>query len=140
MKRIFKFCLVVDVVVIFLFVFFDYKWFISSQISFALSMFIAYTNFRSYDNLVSSEIRSGKFDNIDDTDNIDDEEDSYLPKVSKPRQAMTFFSPLKLFGYVILGVSFYLLVKFDLMNALGFMAGVLPLPLGTMIGAFASED
>ncbi|QKF64941.1 hypothetical protein [Campylobacter corcagiensis] len=145
-KKILKIYILIDAIVLFLALFFGFKWLISSQISFILSIFIVWASFRSYKGLVEKEIMSGKFDNYEDfyEDYLTKEElkelNKHNLKVDVTSKAVAFFSPLKLLGYTLLGLCFYLLTKFELIHAIGFLVGVLPLTFGTIIGAFAGED
>lgn len=145
-KRVLKIYILIDAIVLFLALFFGFKWLISSQISFLLSIFIVWASFRSYKGLVEREVMSGKFDDYDyvDKEDLSKEELKELnksaSKVTGVAKAGAFLSPLKLLGYTFLGLSFYLLAKFELMHAVGFLVGVLPITVGTMIGAFVSED
>lgn len=137
LKEFIKFYIILDILIILLSIFFGFKWLISSQAAFICTMFIAYTSYRSYTNMIKSELSSGAYDDID-FDDIDD--DKSLPKVKRTTNVKAFMSPFKLLAYITLGTSFYLLAKFELINILAFLVGVMPLPIGTMLGAFLGED
>ncbi|MCZ6116840.1 hypothetical protein [Campylobacter ureolyticus] len=120
-----KIYLILDFILAILSFVFGLKWLISSQISFIITMFIANFSFKSYKNMIDKELRSGKFDYLEENDEG--------IKISKKSSALTFLSPFKIVGYFALGLSFYILVKTELLNVYGFMAGVFPYPIGAMI-------
>ncbi|MSN96729.1 hypothetical protein F1B92_06065 [Campylobacter sp. FMV-PI01] len=127
MIRIYIIC---DIFIIFISFFIGKYAVLNSQISFLLAMFISYSSYNSYKKMISKEILSKKYDYLADIKD-DIEEKQEKPALFKSR--ITFFSPLKMVGYFILGVSFYLLCKFGLINSFAFLLGIFPLPIGSII-------
>ncbi|NLY04047.1 MAG: hypothetical protein GXZ15_04320 [Campylobacter sp.] len=137
-NKLVKVYLVLDIFVLILTFIFGLKWLLSSQIAFICTVFIAFVSYRSYSNLISSEIMSGRFDDID-FEKLD-QEGGKLPKASKIGAFKAFMSPFKILAYLLLGVGFYLLAKFQLLNIIAFILGVSLIPVGTMLGVVLSKD
>lgn len=111
------------------------NWLLNTQISFFCTLFIAYATFKTYKGKVQDELLSGKYDDFDEWQ--DDEE---MDKKDKSF-SLVFFSPFKLASYGLLALSFYMLVKFNLISPVAFFIGVIPMPLGALIyGAFLSKQ
>jgi len=121
-----KKCFLIDIFLLIFGIFWGLNFTLSSQISLICSIFVLVATLKTYENLVENELRSGKFDAIDDqnTDNFTDEnmQKKNAPKVS----FVKFFSFYKLVAYVFMFGCFYALLKFHLLSGVGFLAGIFP--------------
>ncbi|NLK66451.1 MAG: hypothetical protein GX282_03140 [Campylobacteraceae bacterium] len=126
-KELIKIYLILDAIVITVSLFIGNLWLLNTQISFLLTMLIAFASYKSYTNLVDKELHSGKYDDLD--------EDEVL-KVGRFSSLGAFLSPYKITSYILFGLALYLLVKFNLLNVLAILAGVSIYPVGTLIYAF----
>lgn len=124
--KVAKKCFLIDVFLLIFGIFWGLNFTLSSQISLICSIFVLVATLKTYENLVENELRSGKFDAIDDqnTDNFTDEnmQKKNAPKVS----FVKFFSFYKLVAYVFMFGCFYALLKFHLLSGIGFLAGIFP--------------
>lgn len=125
--KVAKKCFLIDVFLLIFGIFWGLNFTLSSQISLICSIFVLVATLKTYENLVENELRSGKFDAIDDqnTDNFTDEnmQKKNAPKVS----FVKFFSFYKLAAYVFMFGCFYVLLKFHLLSGIGFLAGIFPI-------------
>jgi hypothetical protein len=121
-----KKCFLIDIFLLIFGIFWGLNFTLSSQISLICSIFVLVATLKTYENLVENELRSGKFDAIDDqnTDNFTDEntQKKNAPKVS----FVKFFSFYKLAAYAFMFGCFYALLKFHLLSGIGFLAGIFP--------------
>jgi hypothetical protein len=121
-----KKCFLIDIFLLIFGIFWGLNFTLSSQISLICSIFVLVATLKTYENLVENELRSGKFDAIDDqnTDNFTDEnmQKKNVPKVS----FVKFFSFYKLAAYAFMFGCFYALLKFHLLSGVGFLAGIFP--------------
>ena len=119
-------CFLFDIFLLIFGIFWGLNFSLSSQISLICSIFVLVATLKTYENLVENELRSGKFDAIDDqnTDNFTDEntQKKNVPKVS----FVKFFSFYKLAAYAFMFGCFYALLKFHLLSGIGFLAGIFP--------------
>lgn len=124
--KVAKKCFLIDVFLLIFGIFWGLNFTLSSQISLICSIFVLVATLKTYENLVENELRSGKFDAIDDqnTDNFTDEntQKKNAPKVS----FVKFFSFYKLAAYAFMFGCFYALLKFHLLSGIGFLAGIFP--------------
>ncbi|CZE48385.1 hypothetical protein [Campylobacter geochelonis] len=123
--KLFKIYALLDCILILVCIMMGRNWLLNSQISFFISIFIAYASFKSYKNRIENEIYSGKYDDLG--------EDDEVQKIGAKASAITFFSPLKILGYLFLGGSFYLLAKYAFLNVAAFSIGIALMPLGAII-------
>ena len=125
--KVAKKCFLIDIFLLIFGIFWGLNFTLSSQISLICSIFVLVATLKTYENLVENELRSGKFDGIDDknTDNFTDEntQKKNAPKVSFAK----FFSFYKIAAYAFMFGCFYALLKFHLLSAIGFLAGVFPI-------------
>lgn len=125
--KVAKKCFLIDIFLLIFGIFWGLNFTLSSQISLICSIFVLVATLKTYENLVESELRSGKFDAIDDqnTDNFTDEnmQKKNVPKVS----FVKFFSFYKLAAYVFMFGCFYTLLKFHLLSGIGFLTGIFPI-------------
>ena len=125
--KVAKKCFLIDVFLLIFGIFWGLNFTLSSQISLICSIFVLVATLKTYENLVENELRSGKFDAIDDqnTDNFTDEnmQKKNAPKVS----FVKFFSFYKLAAYAFMFGCFYALLKFHLLSGIGFLAGIFPI-------------
>ena len=105
------------------------KFVLSSQISLICSILVLFAALKTYENLVESELRSGKFDGIDDknTDNFTDENTQNSKKNMLKVSFVKFFSFYKITAYAFMFGCFYALLKFHLLSGIGFLAGIFPI-------------
>ena len=124
--KVAKKCFLIDIFLLIFGIFWGLNFTLSSQISLICSIFVLVATLKTYENLVENELRSGKFDAIDDqnTDNFTDEntQKKNVPKVS----FVKFFSFYKLAAYAFMFGCFYALLKFHLLSGIGFLAGIFP--------------
>jgi len=124
--KVAKKCFLIDIFLLIFGIFWGLNFTLSSQISLICSIFVLVATLKTYENLVENELRSGKFDAIDDqnTDNFTDEntQKKNAPKVS----FVKFFSFYKLAAYAFMFGCFYALLKFHLLSGIGFLAGIFP--------------
>lgn len=124
--KVAKKCFLIDVFLLIFGIFWGLNFTLSSQISLICSIFVLVATLKTYENLVENELRSGKFDAIDDqnTDNFTDEnmQKKNAPKVS----FVKFFSFYKISAYAFMFGCFYALLKFHLLSGIGFLAGIFP--------------
>ena len=124
--KVAKKCFLIDVFLLIFGIFWGLNFTLSSQISLICSIFVLVATLKTYENLVENELRSGKFDAIDDqnTDNFTDEnmQKKNAPKVS----FVKFFSFYKISAYAFMFGCFYALLKFHLLSGSGFLAGIFP--------------
>ena len=125
--KVAKKCFLIDIFLLIFGIFWGLNFTLSSQISLICSIFVLVATLKTYENLVENELRSGKFDAIDDqnTDNFTDEnmQKKNVPKVS----FVKFFSFYKLAAYAFMFGCFYALLKFHLLSGVGFLAGIFPI-------------
>ena len=124
--KVAKKCFLIDIFLLIFGIFWGLNFTLSSQISLICSIFVLVATLKTYENLVENELRSGKFDAIDDqnTDNFTDEntQKKNAPQVS----FVKFFSFYKLAAYAFMFGCFYALLKFHLLSGIGFLAGIFP--------------
>ena len=124
--KVAKKCFLIDIFLLIFGIFWGLNFTLSSQISLICSIFVLVATLKTYENLVENELRSGKFDAIDDqnTDNFTDEnmQKKNAPKVS----FVKFFSFYKISAYAFMFGCFYALLKFHLLSGIGFLAGIFP--------------
>ena len=125
--KVAKKCFLIDIFLVIFGIFWGLNFTLSSQISLICSILVLFAALKTYENLVENELRSGKFDAIDDqnTDNFTDEntQKKNAPKVS----FVKFFSFYKISAYAFMFGCFYALLKFRLLSAIGFLAGIFPI-------------
>lgn len=125
--KVAKKCFLIDIFLLIFGIFWGLNFTLSSQISLICSILVLFAALKTYENLVENELRSGKFDAIDDqnTDNFTDEntQKKNAPKVS----FVKFFSFYKLAAYAFMFGCFYALLKFHLLSGIGFLAGIFPI-------------
>lgn len=127
-----KIYLILDAFVVIISLFVGKFWFLNTQISFFITMLIAFISYKNYKNLLNKELHSGKYDNL--------ESDEIL-KISKFQSAKTFLSPFKFVAYSLFGLSIFILAKLNLLNPLALLVGVFIYPLGAFIyGVFYDKS
>ena len=125
-----KIYLILDIFIIVISLLIGNFWLLNTQISFFLTMLIAFVSIRSYKKLINKELHSGKYDDL--------EEDEII-EVGKFRNSATLFSPIKFLVYGLLGLCVYLLAKFETLNVLAFLVGAMPYPIGALIYGVMSD-
>lgn len=126
--KVAKKCFLIDVFLLIFGIFWGLNFTLSSQISLICSIFVLVATLKTYENLVENELRSGKFDAIDDqnTDNFTDENTQNSKKNMLKVSFVKFFSFYKLAAYAFMFGCFYALLKFHLLSGIGFLAGIFP--------------
>ena len=127
-KKVLKIYLILDLLLVLATPFLGLKWLLNSQIAFVCALLIIFAAHKSYKKRINLELLSGKYDNIGEFS--DDEEKK------KTKFSFTFFAPFKLLAYAFTALCIWLLAKFSLFNAPGFLIGVSVVPLGTLIFAY----
>ena len=127
-KKVLKVYFGLDLIVIFLSLFFGIKWLLNSQVAFICALIVIYFAYKSYKKRINLELLSGKYDNLGEFE--DDNE------AKKGRFSFTFFAPFKMLSYAFMALCIYALAKFDLFWIVGFLAGVSIIPIGTLVFAF----
>ena len=127
--KVAKKCFLIDIFLLIGGAILGLKFVLSSQISLICSILVLFAAVKTYENLVESELRSGKFDGIDDknTDNFTDENTQNSKKNAPKVSFAKFFSFYKIAAYAFMFGCFYALLKFHLLSAIGFLAGVFPI-------------
>lgn len=127
--KVAKKCFLIDIFLLIGGAILGLKFVLSSQISLICSILVLFATLKTYENLVESELRSGKFDGIDDknTDNFTDENTQNSKKNAPKVSFAKFFSFYKIAAYAFMFGCFYALLKFHLLSAIGFFAGVFPI-------------
>ena len=92
--KVAKKCFLIDIFLLIGGAILGLKFVLSSQISLICSILVLFAALKTYENLVESELRSGKFDGIDDknTDNFTDENTQNSKKKSL---LQSFFHSIK---------------------------------------------
>ena len=126
--KVAKKCFLIDVFLLIFGIFWGLNFTLSSQISLICSIFVLVATLKTYENLVENELRSGKFDAIDDqnTDNFTDENTQNSKKNMLKVSFVKFFSFYKITAYAFMFGCFYALLKFHLLSGIGFLAGIFP--------------
>lgn|GEM_PF-915869 len=127
--KVAKKCFLIDIFLLIGGAILGLKFVLSSQISLICSILVLFAALKTYENLVESELRSGKFDGIDDknTDNFTDENTQNSKKNVPKVSFVKFFSFYKIAAYAFMFGCFYALLKFHLLSAIGFLAGIFPI-------------
>ncbi|MGP1527949.1 MAG: hypothetical protein ACTTIV_03750 [Campylobacter sp.] len=127
--KVAKKCFLIDIFLLIGGVILGLKFVLSSQISLICSILVLFAALKTYENLVESELRSGKFDGIDDknTDNFTDENTQNSKKNMPKVSFVKFFSFYKIAAYAFMFGCFYALLKFHLLSGIGFLAGIFPI-------------
>ena len=127
--KVAKKCFLIDIFLLIGGAILGLKFVLSSQISLICSILVLFAALKTYENLVESELRSGKFDGIDDqnTDNFTDENTQNSKKNMLKVSFVKFFSFYKITAYAFMFGCFYALLKFHLLSGIGFLAGIFPI-------------
>lgn len=127
--KVAKKCFLIDIFLLIGGAILGLKFVLSSQISLICSILVLFAALKTYENLVESELRSGKFDGIDDknTDNFTDENTQNSKKNVPKVSFVKFFSFYKIAAYAFMFGCFYALLKFHLLSGIGFLAGIFPI-------------
>ena len=127
--KVAKKCFLIDIFLLIGGAILGLKFVLSSQISLICSILVLSAALKTYENLVESELRSGKFDGIDDknTDNFTDENTQNSKKNALKVSFVKFFSFYKITAYAFMFGCFYALLKFHLLSGIGFLAGIFPI-------------
>lgn len=127
--KVAKKCFLIDIFLLIGGAILGLKFVLSSQISLICSILVLFAALKTYENLVESELRSGKFDGIDDknTDNFTDENTQNSKKNMLKVSFVKFFSFYKITAYAFMFGCFYALLKFHLLSGVGFLAGIFPI-------------
>ena len=127
--KVAKKCFLIDIFLLIGGAILGLKFVLSSQISLICSILVLFAALKTYENLVESELRSGKFDGIDDknTDNFTDENTQNSKKNMPKVSFVNFFSFYKISAYAFMFGCFYVLLKFHLLSGVGFLAGIFPI-------------
>ena len=127
--KVAKKCFLIDIFLLIGGAILGLKFVLSSQISLICSILVLFAALKTYENLVESELRSGKFDGIDDKniDNFTDENTQNSKKNMPKVSFVKFFSFYKIAAYAFMFGCFYALLKFHLLSGIGFLAGIFPI-------------
>ena len=126
------------------------QFFISSQISFFVSLIILTASFFAYKNRINSRLENAREEILA---KIEEEDDENLPqnepkefslkdeKARLKKQKFSFkdrsfaaaFMPYRLVAYAILFFGFIFLKNENLLNVPGFLVGLAPMPIGAFI-------
>lgn len=165
MKKIFKFFILLDLIVATPFLFYDIVWFINSQVAFFSSLFVTYASFYSYKKVVDFRVLNSdkkEYNDRDELDKIDDKHELFdneeevqseedLQKVIKQERKKTIgikqsflnfkktssgaFSLVRISSYIVLFVGFLALLRHDAFLAIPYFAGLSIVPFATLLSA-----
>ena len=125
---------------------------LNSQVALISSSFIILASFLGYKKRVAKKIATADISAFDDV--FDDEnskipsqdevaklENSRIPNEKTPKIPLrlyefgSVFSPLRLLGYVLLILAFFILLKKELFEPLSFLAGIAVMPISALFSA-----
>lgn len=131
---------------------------LNSQVALIASSLIILASFLGYKKRVAKKVANADIADFDDV--FDDEENSRIPsqdeianlgnsrenkeqnaKEKTPKIPLrlyefgSLFSPLRLIGYVLLILAFFILLKKELFEPLSFLAGIAVMPISTLFSA-----
>ncbi|MCI6343654.1 MAG: hypothetical protein MR769_03085 [Campylobacter sp.] len=155
-KKLALIYLCIDAVLIAICAYFGAVHVLNSQISLISSSLIILASFLGYKKRVAKKIANADISAFDDIfDDVFDDGNSRIPsqdEVAKlgnsripnektPKIPLRFyefgslFSPLRLLGYVLLILAFFILVKKELFEPLSFLAGIAVMPISALFSA-----
>lgn len=94
---------------------FNHKFFINSIVGFIASVFVYFLSMNAYSKKIN---------------------DATMEDVSKISLYLTFFSPIKIFGYILLFLSLFILLKLDYFHPIGFIIGTFLMMIGAIFNGF----
>ena len=118
---------------------------LNSQVALISSSLIILASFLGYKKRVAKKIATADISAFDDV--FDDENEaknarnSRIPNEKPPKIPLrlyefgSVFSPLRLLGYVLLILAFFILVKKELFEPLSFLAGIAVMPISALFSA-----
>ena len=152
-KKLALIYLCIDAVLIAICAYFGAVHVLNSQVALISSSLIILASFLGYKKRVAKKIATADISAFDDV--FDDNENSRIPsqdEVAKlgnsripnektpkiPLRLYEFgslFSPLRLLGYVLLILTFFILLKKELFEPLSFLAGIAVMPISALFSA-----
>ncbi|MCI7464577.1 MAG: hypothetical protein MSA79_08070 [Campylobacter sp.] len=155
-KKLALIYLCIDAVLIAICAYFGAVYVLNSQVALISSSLIILASFLGYKKRVAKKIANADISAFDDIfDDVFDDGNSRIPsqdEVAKlgnsripnektPKIPLRFyefgslFSPLRLLGYVLLILAFFILVKKELFEPLSFLAGIAVMPISALFSA-----
>ena len=151
-KKLALIYLCIDAVLIAICAYFGAVHVLNSQVSLISSSLIILASFLGYKKRVAKKIATADISAFDDV--FDDENsripsqdevaklgNSRIPNEKTPKIPLrlyefgSVFSPLRLLGYVLLILAFFILVKKELFEPLSFLAGIAVMPISALFSA-----
>ena len=125
---------------------------LNSQVSLISSSLIILASFLGYKKRVAKKIATADISAFDDVfddensripsqDEVANLENSRIPNEKTPKIPLrlyefgSVFSPLRLLGYVLLILTFFILLKKELFEPLSFLAGIAVMPISALFSA-----
>lgn len=141
-----------DAVLIAICAYFGAEYVLNSQVALISSSLIILASFLGYKKRVEKKIANADISAYDD---IFDDENSRIPSQNEAKNARnsripnektpkiplrlyefgSVFSPLRLLGYVLLILAFFILFKKELFEPLSFLAGIAVMPISVLFSA-----
>ena len=151
-KKLALIYLCIDAVLIAICAYFGAVHVLNSQVSLISSSLIILASFLGYKKRVAKKIATADisaFDDIFDDENsripsqdeVANLENSRIPNEKTPKIPLrlyefgSVFSPLRLLGYVLLILAFFILLKKELFEPLSFLAGIAVMPISALFSA-----
>ena len=151
-KKLALIYLCIDAVLIVICAYFGAVHVLNSQVALISSSLIILASFLGYKKRVAKKIATADISAFDDV--FDDEnsripsqdevaklENSRIPNEKTPKIPLrlyefgSLFSPLRLLGYVLLILAFFILLKKELFEPLSFLAGIAVMPISALFSA-----
>ena len=151
-KKLALIYLCIDAVLITICAYFGAVHVLNSQVSLISSSFIILASFLGYKKRVAKKIATADISAFDDVfedensripsqDEVAKLGNSRIPNEKTPKIPLrlyefgSVFSPLRLLGYVLLILAFFILLKKELFEPLSFLAGIAVMPISALFSA-----
>ena len=151
-KKLALIYLCIDAVLITICAYFGAVHVLNSQVALISSSLIILASFLGYKKRVAKKIATADISAFDD---VFDDENSRIPNENEEKNARnsripnektpkiplrlyefgSVFSPLRLLGYVLLILAFFILLKKELFEPLSFLAGIAVMPISALFSA-----
>lgn len=138
-----------DAVLIALCAYFGAVHVLNSQVALISSSLIILASFLGYKKRVAKKISNADISTFDEIfDDDENDKNSRIPNQNQQNQKEktpkipfrfyefgSLFSPLRLFGYIVLIIAFFVLLKKELFEPLSFLAGLAIMPLSALFSS-----
>ena len=151
-KKLALIYLCIDAVLIAICAYFGAVHVLNSQVALISSSLIILASFLGYKKRVAKKIATADISAFDDVfddensripsqDEVANLENSRIPNEKTPKIPLrlyefgSVFSPLRLLGYILLILAFFILLKKELFEPLSFLAGIAVMPISALFSA-----